>query len=90
METKIEPVTVRVSGTTVSPADKKKPAIRYAGNYKTCTYYHGTHERQCIIGDLCMRRDIALCPARSGWSQDINEPDVDFDVFCSMYPPGGN
>lgn len=89
METEIEPVTVKVSGTTVLPAEQKKAPVRHGGNYRTCSLYHARDTIPCIMHDLCMKRDVEYCPVRTKWSQNIGEPDVDFEIFCGMHPAGG-
>ncbi len=68
----------------VSKSESKSIGVRFARDYTQ--YPHFNQKSGCIIPDLCRERQIEHCPFRTGWTQEINESDQDFQSFCISHP----
>lgn len=72
--------------TSTNGVNKNKDTAVKDKSFRSCGWYHPTHDLKCICYDLCQRRDIRQCPIRTRFAQLINETDDEYMAFCLMNP----
>lgn len=79
-----------ISNDQVSTAEQKvfsmdeSVPVGPARAVRSCRHYH-PRDKDCIMHDLCDRRDIAECPVRTRFCQLLGESDTAYAIYTAMH-----